>query len=321
MQTNPRLNIRQVTWANPVGADLRAAQQAELEARLGRPDHEPGPPPSEADTAVFLVARRQGLGPAGGLRRPSACWTPPPPKSNASTYCPTPVAQEWRSSILAALEAHAHALGITTLTAEAGSGADRRPAVLRGFPAGARAKLRALCRPGALVLLREADRFAQRHAHRHGVRPRAGAPGRLASQTTPRGHGTRRLTSHYGIGRHHLPHPQMGAARRPQRQRHAVRREPAEVDRRGSGDLRHPAAGQPPGRHQVHFRNQLRQLRRPGRPDRNGADRHPVRPTSLTLREKSGTRSPAKASSRWKRSSSSTSTSGTPEPHGYTEIT
>ena len=35
MQTNPRLNIRQVTWANPVGADLRAAQQAELDARFG----------------------------------------------------------------------------------------------------------------------------------------------------------------------------------------------------------------------------------------------------------------------------------------------
>lgn len=35
MQTNPRLNIRQVTWSNPVGADLRRAQQAELDARFG----------------------------------------------------------------------------------------------------------------------------------------------------------------------------------------------------------------------------------------------------------------------------------------------
>ena len=62
MQTNPRLNIRQVTWANPVGADLRAAQQAELDARFGTQDHEPGPPPSEADTAVFLVAYEKGSG-------------------------------------------------------------------------------------------------------------------------------------------------------------------------------------------------------------------------------------------------------------------
>ena len=71
MQTNPRLNIRQVTWANPVGADLRAAQQAELDARFGTSDHEPGPPPSEADTAVFLVAHDKASGQpvgCGGLR-------------------------------------------------------------------------------------------------------------------------------------------------------------------------------------------------------------------------------------------------------------
>ena len=39
MQTNPRLNIRQVTWANPVGADLRAAQQAELALLQGYADN------------------------------------------------------------------------------------------------------------------------------------------------------------------------------------------------------------------------------------------------------------------------------------------
>jgi hypothetical protein len=70
MQTNPRLNIRQVTWANPVGAALRAAQQAELDARFGTSDHESGPP-SEADTAVFLVAHDKASGQpvgCGGLR-------------------------------------------------------------------------------------------------------------------------------------------------------------------------------------------------------------------------------------------------------------
>jgi hypothetical protein len=71
MQTNPRLNIRAVTWANPVGADLRRAQQAELDARFGTPDHEPGTPPSGADCAVFLVAYDKGSGQpvgCGGLR-------------------------------------------------------------------------------------------------------------------------------------------------------------------------------------------------------------------------------------------------------------
>ena len=71
MQTNPRLNIRQVPWTNPVGADLRAAQQAELDARFGHSAHEAGPPPSEADTAVFLLAYEKGSGQpvgCGGLR-------------------------------------------------------------------------------------------------------------------------------------------------------------------------------------------------------------------------------------------------------------
>lgn len=69
MQTNPRLNIRQVPWSNPVGADLRRAQQAELDARFGTPDHEPGPPPSSADCAVFLVAYDKGSGQPVGCGR------------------------------------------------------------------------------------------------------------------------------------------------------------------------------------------------------------------------------------------------------------
>ncbi len=55
MQTNPRLNIRQVTWANPVGADLRAAQQAELDARFGTTDHEPGPPRRRRPTPQYSL--------------------------------------------------------------------------------------------------------------------------------------------------------------------------------------------------------------------------------------------------------------------------
>lgn len=50
------LVVRAVPWADPNGEALRAAQQAEISARYGVPDSEPGPKPSAADIAVFLVA-------------------------------------------------------------------------------------------------------------------------------------------------------------------------------------------------------------------------------------------------------------------------
>ncbi|MGO1052105.1 GNAT family N-acetyltransferase [Crossiella sp. CA198] len=49
--------VTEVSWADPEGAVLRKAQQEELDARYGIDDHEPGPPPSAADIAVFLLAR------------------------------------------------------------------------------------------------------------------------------------------------------------------------------------------------------------------------------------------------------------------------
>ncbi len=120
MQTNPRLNIRQVTWANPVGADLRAAQQAELDARFGNSDHEPGPAPSEADTAVFVVAYEkcsgQPLG-CGGLRILDAETA----EIKRLYVVPYARGSGVASSILAALEAQAHAHGFSMITAEAGS--------------------------------------------------------------------------------------------------------------------------------------------------------------------------------------------------------
>jgi GNAT superfamily N-acetyltransferase len=48
-------------WDDPAGAALRTAQRAELDARYGTADHEPGTPPSAADIDLFLVA----LDPAG----------------------------------------------------------------------------------------------------------------------------------------------------------------------------------------------------------------------------------------------------------------
>ncbi|MCU1531561.1 MAG: N-acetyltransferase [Arthrobacter sp.] len=120
MQTNPRLNIRQVTWNNPVGAGLRAAQQSELDARFGTADREPGPLASEADSGVVLVAHDKASGQpvgCGGLRlldedTAEIKWLYVLPYTRGSGVA---------SSILAALEAHAHALGITSLSAEAGS--------------------------------------------------------------------------------------------------------------------------------------------------------------------------------------------------------
>ncbi|KQQ83195.1 MULTISPECIES: GNAT family N-acetyltransferase [Micrococcaceae] len=120
MQTNPRLNIRQVAWSHPVGADLRRAQQAELDARFGSADHEPGPPPSEADCAVFLVAYDKGSGQpvgCGGLRLLDATTA----EIKRLYVVPYTRGSGVASSVLAALEAEAYKQGITRIKAEAGS--------------------------------------------------------------------------------------------------------------------------------------------------------------------------------------------------------
>lgn len=59
-------------WDDPAGAALRTAQRAELDARYGTDDHEPGQPPSADDIAVFLVALDRADGRAlgcGALRQ------------------------------------------------------------------------------------------------------------------------------------------------------------------------------------------------------------------------------------------------------------
>lgn len=59
-------------WDDPVGAALRKEQRAELDARYGYEDHEPGPLPSAADIDHFLVALDPASGAAlgcGALRR------------------------------------------------------------------------------------------------------------------------------------------------------------------------------------------------------------------------------------------------------------
>jgi putative acetyltransferase len=59
-------------WDDPAGAELRLRQRAELDSRYGSEDHEPGLPPSAADTDVFLVAVDSDTGEAigcGALRQ------------------------------------------------------------------------------------------------------------------------------------------------------------------------------------------------------------------------------------------------------------
>ncbi|WP_174565413.1 GNAT family N-acetyltransferase [Rhodococcoides yunnanense] len=64
------MTVDEESWDTPVGAQLRAAQRAELDNRYGNSDHEPGTPPTGEDIAVFVVARDDnavGIG-CGGLR-------------------------------------------------------------------------------------------------------------------------------------------------------------------------------------------------------------------------------------------------------------
>jgi putative acetyltransferase len=63
------LAVRAVPWDDPAGEALRVAQQTEVSARYGVPDSEPGPKPTAADIAVFLVAFDDGVAVGcGGLR-------------------------------------------------------------------------------------------------------------------------------------------------------------------------------------------------------------------------------------------------------------
>jgi GNAT superfamily N-acetyltransferase len=108
-----------VSWDDPGAALLRAAQRVEIAQRYGRPDSEPGTPPSAADIAFFVVACDRDGSPlgCGGLRQLDA---------NAGEVKRMYVVPERRgtgvaSAVLDALEAHARSLGWTHLRLETGS--------------------------------------------------------------------------------------------------------------------------------------------------------------------------------------------------------
>jgi putative acetyltransferase len=58
--------LTEARWDDDEGVALRLAQRAELDARYGRDDHEPGTPPSAEDISLFLVARDAATGTAIG---------------------------------------------------------------------------------------------------------------------------------------------------------------------------------------------------------------------------------------------------------------
>lgn len=115
----PHLTIREVPWSNPVGADLRAAQQSELNYRHGSASAEPAPPSAE-DTAVFLVAYEKSSGQplgCGGLRRLDDTTA----EIKRIYVLPYARGSGVATAVLTALEYRARAAGYAVITAEAGS--------------------------------------------------------------------------------------------------------------------------------------------------------------------------------------------------------
>lgn len=104
-------------WDDPAGVALRAEQRAELDARYGTPDHEPGTPPSAADIDVFLIAFEQGIAiGCGALRR----LGPGVAEIKRMYVAPGHRGSGVAAGLLRALESFARTRGWTTLRLETG---------------------------------------------------------------------------------------------------------------------------------------------------------------------------------------------------------
>ncbi|MEV4150340.1 GNAT family N-acetyltransferase [Amycolatopsis sp. NPDC049691] len=112
--------IEPVAWDDPDAVRLRAAQRAELDARYGTDDHEPGAAPTADTIAVFLVARDAGgrAVACGGLRPLE------PGSGEIKRMYVEPAARGTgvATAVLRALEDRARALGIGRLLLETGTG-------------------------------------------------------------------------------------------------------------------------------------------------------------------------------------------------------
>jgi len=110
--------IEERPWDDAAGEALRAAQRAELDARYGSDDHEPGAAPSAADIDVFLVAltaARRAIA-CGALRRLDAHSA----EVKRMYVEPSGRGSGVAAALLRALELQARTRGWTTLRLETG---------------------------------------------------------------------------------------------------------------------------------------------------------------------------------------------------------
>jgi GNAT superfamily N-acetyltransferase len=114
------VQIFAVHWDDPGAASLRAAQRDEIAQRYGRPDSEPGTPPSASDIAYFVVAADPEGTPlgCGGLRRLDATSG----EVKRMYVVPERRGGGVARAVLAALEDYARSLGWTHLRLETGDG-------------------------------------------------------------------------------------------------------------------------------------------------------------------------------------------------------
>lgn len=118
------VTVERVEWMHRDAQRLRTAQRAELDARYGRDDHEPGVVPTAGDVPVFLIARNEG-GEAvvcGGLRPLDAAVLGPDVAEIKRMYAaPGSRGTGAAVAVLRALEAEAQRLGIRRLVLETGT--------------------------------------------------------------------------------------------------------------------------------------------------------------------------------------------------------
>jgi GNAT superfamily N-acetyltransferase len=114
-----RVVVRAVDWDDPAAESLRAAQRVEIAERYGRPDSEPGPAPTAADIAYFVVALDPDGTPAGcGGLRPLDARTG---EIKRMYVVPQRRGTGVAAAVLQSLEEHARALGWTRLRLETGN--------------------------------------------------------------------------------------------------------------------------------------------------------------------------------------------------------
>jgi GNAT superfamily N-acetyltransferase len=113
------VQIDAVEWDHPAAATLRAAQRVEIAQRYGRPDSEPGPPPSASDIAYFVVATDPSGTPlgCGGLRQLDETSG----EVKRMYVIPEQRGTGVAGAVLAALEAHARSRGWTHVRLETGN--------------------------------------------------------------------------------------------------------------------------------------------------------------------------------------------------------